>query len=118
MSATFDYPTEMRPLSEAEGGGWLVTFPDLPGCMADGETPQEAMENAEDAVAAWILARKEVGYAIPMPGDTYSGRFVTRVPRSLHARLAAQAKREGVSMNALVARFLAEGLGRKESSKR
>ena len=36
-----DYPFEIRPLSEEDGGGFLITFPDLPGCMADGETPEE-----------------------------------------------------------------------------
>ncbi len=34
-----EYPFEMRPLTEEEGGGWLIIFPDLPGCMSDGETP-------------------------------------------------------------------------------
>ncbi len=43
------YPFVMRPLSPEEGGGWLITFPDLPGCMSDGETPEEALENGKDA---------------------------------------------------------------------
>ena len=49
-----DYPLELRPLSEAEGGGWLITWPDLPGCMSDGETAEEALENGRDAFAAWM----------------------------------------------------------------
>ena len=116
MTTSLDYPFEMRPLSDAEGGGWLIGFPDLPGCMSDGDTPEEAIENGKDAVSAWILARRESGLPIPAPGDAFSGKFITRVPRSLHARLAARAKLEGVSMNALVASFIAEGLGRKESA--
>jgi antitoxin HicB len=38
-----DFPFDLRPLSKAEGGGWLITWPDLPGCMSDGETPEEAI---------------------------------------------------------------------------
>ena len=43
-----DYPFELRPLTKAEGGGWLITWPDLPGCMSDGETPEEALEALEN----------------------------------------------------------------------
>jgi antitoxin HicB len=106
----------MRPLSEDEGGGWMITFPDLPGCMSDGETPEEAMVNGRDAVAAWIEAVRASGRKIPSPGEPASGKFIARVPRSIHARLAARAKQEGVSMNALVSVFLAESLGRREAS--
>ena len=115
MSKTPDYPFEMRPLSEEEGGGWLITYPDLPGCMSDGESPEEALINGKDAVAGWIDAMRQSGRDIPAPGDRPSGKFITRVPRSMHARLAARAKQEGVSMNALVAAFLAESLGRREA---
>ena len=105
-------------LAEDEGGGWLITFPDLPGCMSDGKTPEEAMANGKDAVAAWLQAVKESGREVPRPGELPSGKFIARIPRSLHARLTARAKQEGVSMNALVSAFLAESLGRKESPSR
>ncbi len=64
-----EYPFVMRPLSPEEGGGWLITFPDLPGCMSDGETPEEALENGKDAVRCWIEACGEAGIKIPSPGD-------------------------------------------------
>jgi antitoxin HicB len=118
MKQNIEYPFEMRPLAEDEGGGWLITFPDLPGCISDGETPQEAMANGKDAVAAWLQAVKESGREVPRPGELPSGKFIARIPRSLHARLMARAKQEGVSMNALVSTFLAESLGRKDSSSR
>nr|MBA2492712.1 type II toxin-antitoxin system HicB family antitoxin [Gammaproteobacteria bacterium] len=116
MSKAFDYSFEMRPLSEEEGGGWLITFPDLPGCISDGETPEEAIGNGKDAVVAWVAAMQESGREIPKPGEAPSGKFIARVPRSIHARLSARAKQEGVSMNALVSAFLAESLGRRESA--
>lgn len=109
-----EYPFEMRPLTPEEGGGWLITFPELPGCMSDGETPAEALANGADAVAAWIDAMLASGREIPAPGEPASGKFIARIPRSMHARLTARAKQEGVSMNALVSAFLAESLGRRE----
>ncbi len=113
MKQNIEYPFEMRPLAEDEGGGWLITFPDLPGCMSDGETPEEAVANGKDAAAAWLRAMKESGREVPRPSELPSGKFIARIPRSLHARLMARAKQEGVSMNALVSTFLAESLGRK-----
>lgn len=118
MTTTLDYPFELRPLEEEEGGGWLIVFPDLPGCMSDGETPEEAIVNGRDAIAAWIKAAQDVGREIPRPGELPSGKFIARIPRSLHARLTARAKQEGVSMNALVSAFLAESLGRREGAGR
>lgn len=116
MEPNFEYPFELRPLSADEGGGWLITFPDLPGCMSDGESPEEAVANGRDALAAWIAAAREAGREVPRPGELPSGKFVARIPRSLHARLSARAKQEGVSMNALVSAFLAESLGRRDGA--
>lgn len=39
------YAFMLRPLSTEEGEGWLISYPDLPGCMSDGETPEEALAN-------------------------------------------------------------------------
>lgn len=114
MNKRFEYPFQMRPLSSEEGGGWLISFPDLPGCMSDGATPEEAMANGKDALDAWVAAMHEAGKAVPEPDQLPSGRFVARVPRSIHARLAQRAQQEGVSMNSLVSSFLAESLGRRD----
>lgn len=110
-----DYPFEIRPLSAEDGGGFLITFPDLPGCMSDGETPEEAIREGRDAFRCWMLAHLEDGRPVPAPnGGGEPGRFVQRLPKSLHAKLAARAKQEGVSLNTLVLTFIAEGLGRGE----
>ena len=69
----------------------------------------------KDALECWISACEEAGRAIPQPGASSSGKFITRIPKSLHARLISRAKQEGVSMNALVSSFIAEYLGRKEA---
>ena len=62
---------EVRAMTKEEGGGYLVTFPDLPGCMSDGETIEEAITNAADAENEWLLASEEWDKA-----PEKSGRFV------------------------------------------
>jgi len=111
------YPFEIRLLTTEEGGGYLITFPDLPGCMSDGETIEEAIANGADAEAAWLQAARKWGDPIPKPNEGPSGKFVQRLPKSLHARLVARARQEGVSMNTLVTAVLAEALGRKEGAR-
>jgi len=62
-----EYPVLISPLSAEDGGGFLATVPDLPGCMSDGETPEEAVTNVQDAIAAWIEGARELGREIPSP---------------------------------------------------
>jgi antitoxin HicB len=62
-----EYPITLRPLARDGGGGWLAEFPDLPGCMADGATPEEAMREAADAARSWIKTAKAHGDPIPTP---------------------------------------------------
>lgn len=64
---TFAYPLIVEPLSEEDGGGYIAIVPDLPGCMSDGETPAEAVENVQDAIATWIEAAHDVGHVVPEP---------------------------------------------------
>ncbi len=113
------YPFTMRPLSLDEGGGFLIEFPDLPGCVSDGETVEEAIANGADAVDTWIATAVNAGDPVPEPGGlaSLSGRWLQRVPRTLHARLAARARQEGVSLNTLVTAMIAEGLGRRDERK-
>ncbi len=110
-----EYPITLRPLAKDEGGGWLAEFPDLPGCMADGATPEETMREAADAARSWIKTAKAHGDPIPTPThasrSSYSGRWVLRTPKSLHKRLSECAKAEGVSLNALAVTLLAQALG-------
>lgn len=112
------YAHVVEPLSEADGGGYLITFPDLPGCMSDGESIEEAVAHGRDAFSAWMSARAHLGKPIPKParhGETVTPvRLMQRLPRSLHASLVARAKMEGTSLNTLVTMLLAEGLGKRE----
>lgn len=114
MSA-YDYPITIRPLSKSEGGGYLAEAPDLPGCMADGGTVDEALHEVKSAIESWIQTAEEFNDPIPKPSlaANYSGQWRMRVPKHLHAALALQAKEEGVSLNMLAATLLAEGVGRR-----
>lgn len=112
------YAHVVEPLTEVDGGGYLITFPDLPGCMSDGETIEEAIANGRDAFSAWMSARAHMGKPIPKPtryGEAVASvRLMQRVPRSLHDSLVARAEMEGTSLNTLVMMLLAEGLGKRE----
>ena len=118
MNNIQQYPFEVHAISEDDGGGYLISFPDFSECISDGETPEEAIRNGMDALDETIAALESMGFPVPEPGSGggYSGKFIQRVPKSIHARLAMRAKQEGVSMNSLVISFLAEGLGKRVSS--
>ncbi len=117
MDAT-SYPIIVRALSAEDGGGWLAELPDLPGCMGDGGTEEAAIADVRLAAEEWLATAKDLKRPIPKPGalDRYSGKWVQRVPKSLHMRLADQAKREGVSLNQFVTALLAEGLGKRAAA--
>ncbi len=124
QAVSIPYPFEayghiIAPLSEADGGGYMITFPDLPGCMSDGDTLDEVLANGRDAFNSWIAAQVDMGRPVPEPTkyneEGKPVKFVQRLPRSLHTSLQARAKAEGVSMNTLVLTLLAEGLGRHEA---
>ena len=61
------YQVTIMPLAEADGDGFAAVVPELPGCRSDGDTPEQALANAYDAVACWIEAAEETGRAVPTP---------------------------------------------------
>ena len=111
MVKDLEYPFELSPLPEEDGGGWLLTFPDLPDVIAQGDTPEEAIEEGRGNRDAWMAVAADMDIPIPVPGGGASGNFRARVPKSLHARLIARAKAEGVSMNMMLVSILSTGLG-------
>ena len=95
------YTRELIPDTE---GGWFIRIKELPGCMSQGDTPEEALRMIEDAMRGWLAVSLEDGDPIPepRPEEEYSGKFVVRVPRSLHRQLVEEAERDGVSLNQFV----------------
>jgi antitoxin HicB len=92
-------------------GGYVIVFPDLPGCMTQVESLDEVGPMADEIRRLWIETEVERGAEIPEPSypEEYSGKFVLRLPRSLHRTLAEGAKREAVSLNQYVVTLLARG---------
>lgn len=107
-----NYEIKIRKLSSEEGGGWFAEIPFLPGCMSDGETPEEAIANLNDAKKCWIEACLELGRPVPEPGSNdFSGQLRLRMPKSLHRALSEKAREENVSLNQYINYQLARGIG-------
>ena len=107
-----DYEIKLRKLHEDEGGGWMAEIPNLPGCMSDGETPEEAIDNLDDAKKSWIETCLELGRPVPEPvTDEFSGQLRIRIPKTLHRTLAERAKEEKVSLNQYINYQLSRGVG-------
>jgi antitoxin HicB len=104
MKKNPEHRFEVRALTPEEGGGYLITFPDLPGCMSDGETIDEAIRNGAEAEAAWLAAAEKWD----KPGPK---KLVARLPLSLHHDLTVKAQQEGVSLNTLIISVLSRGIG-------
>ena len=102
---TIDYymelPYKMEIVPDLDEGGFVASFPDLPGCITIGDTIEEVVQNIVDAKREWLEVELENGSIIPEPDELkeYSGQFKLRLPRSLHRQLAEHSKNEGVSMN-------------------
>jgi antitoxin HicB len=98
-------------LRRDEDGDTVATIEELDGCIAHGSDEAEALQNLREAQAAWIEAARDAGQAIPVPApeeELPSGKFVVRLPRSLHLKLTKLAKKDDVSLNQLVLMAVAE----------
>jgi predicted RNase H-like HicB family nuclease len=62
-----EYSVIIEPLSGEDGGGFIAVVPDLPGCMSDGETPEEALASVRDAISEWMDAAEAMGRTVPPP---------------------------------------------------
>ena len=107
---SLEYPFTMVPLSEDEGGGYLIEFPDLPGCMSDGATPEEALHNGADAVRCWIAAMREAGRPIPRPSAAAVSKRTIGVQDHVYQRLAKEASLQGLSVETMADVALTSGM--------
>lgn len=94
-------PYRVEIIPDTEEGGYVVSYPDLPGCITTGETMEQALQNAFDAKKLWLKTAIKDGIKVNEPEEVnnYSGQFKLRLPKSLHQSLALHAKKEGISMN-------------------
>ena len=100
-------------IPDDESGTYTAVILEFPGCIAQGDTPQEAYEHLEDAAKDWIEAALDLKQEIPSPSQSLSfgGKILLRLPKSLHRQLALIAEREGVSLNQFIVSALAEKVG-------
>ncbi|ACV64570.1 protein of unknown function UPF0150 [Desulfofarcimen acetoxidans DSM 771] len=101
-------------LHPAEEGGYAIEIPELPGCISQGETLEEAYKMIQDAKICWLETALEDGIEIPEPvkiQNEYSGKLNIRIPKTLHRLLAEKAKDEKVSLNQYIMYQLSRNTG-------
>jgi antitoxin HicB len=110
------YPVTLYPDND---GGFVAEIKDLPGCMTQGDSADEALEEIEDARISWIKVAHEHSDYIPLPSTEtqYSGKTLLRMPRSLHQRLAEWAEQEGVSLNQYIVSLLSAALASENTNR-
>ena len=107
-------------LRRDEEGDVVARIEELPGCISHGANEARALKNLREMQKLWLDDCMATGQPIPEPENDEplpSGKWVQRVPRSLHRRLAELARVEGVSLNQLVTSMLAQQLGARSSQR-
>ena len=103
-----DYPIEL--VRDGQDAAWIASVPDLPGCNSFGDTVTDAVDNVTKMKNLWLEGQFNSKQSIPVPTDEddFSGKFVLRIPKTLHRSLAYQARRQGVSLNHYASHLLSE----------
>jgi len=91
----------IKQIADESGTYFYSHVLELDGCQSNGDTFQEAYNSLKEAMEGWIETKLENGFEIPLPvePDKFSGKFVVRLPKTLHYRLTLEAEKEGVSLN-------------------
>lgn len=112
VGAYLSAPYVRMLIPDSEEGGYSAEVLELPGCVSQGESADEAYENLQDAMAGWIAASLDHNRPIPEPvGEKeYGGHFPLRMSTELHRAVALRAAYEGVSLNQWIVRAIAERL--------
>jgi len=108
----------VRCLLPDPDGGYTVTVHEFPGCVAEGDTADEALRNFDSAAASWIAAADETGYPIiePIEPPFYNGQIALRIPCGLHQDIAHLAQFDGCSINQLLSVAISEYVGRRHGT--
>ena len=114
--ASQEYSVKITKLSPEMGGCYIAEVEELPGCIADGETPQEALNNVDEAINLWIEVQQKSGRSVPAPKvyenkKEYNGKISLRTSKTLHETLVKIAETEGVSLNSFINDVLSERVG-------
>lgn len=95
------YNRIIQEIHDESGDYFYGKILELDGCQSTGDTLEELNDNLTEAMEGYLEIKLEMGAAIPEPvkEEDLSGKFVLRIPKSLHRRLIVEAEREGVSLN-------------------
>lgn len=106
-------------LIRESNGEWFIRIKELPGCISQGETQEEALRMIDDALRGWLETEIEDGETIPEPrnDEEFSGKFVLRVSKSMHRKFVETASDESVSLNQWLVSVLSEAVGTAKTSK-
>jgi len=87
--------------TDEDGVHYIGKVLEISGCIGDGETESLAMESLNDSLEAILESMLKHGDNIPepVPEDNFSGKFIVRIPKSLHRRLVFESQKEGISLN-------------------
>lgn len=95
-----------------EDNCFIATCPDFPGLSAFGESQENALKEANNALSLFLDEIRESGEDFPLPKkvvhNNYSGQTRVRMPKTLHKDLAESAENEGVSLNTWIIKLLSE----------
>lgn len=99
MGLAYNYVIQL--INDESGSYYYARVLELDGCQSTGDTFEEAYENLREAMEGWLEVKLEAGYDVPLPKseNDFSGKFVVRIPKTLHYRLSLEAEKEGVSLN-------------------
>jgi predicted HicB family RNase H-like nuclease len=95
------YTRIIQEINDESGHYFYGRIMELDGCQSTGDTIEELYKNLNEALEGYIETKLDNNLEIPYPAnqEDYSGKFVVRIPKSLHMRLAVEAEKEGVSLN-------------------
>ena len=98
---------------DTESGTYAAQILEFPGCVAQGDTPDEAYANLENAAEGWIEAALDLGQEIPEPfmSQGFGGKIALRLPRSIHRQAALMAEQDGTSLNQFLLAAVSERVG-------
>lgn len=113
-------PRYVRRLTPDPAGGYTATIHELPGCIAEGDTAEEALAQLESVAQSWMESAMANGYPIspPVDYDGASGKVALRISRRLHQLAAERADLEGVSLNQFIGNALASYIGQQDGMRR
>ncbi len=97
------YTRLVQEMNDESGHYFYGRILELDGCQSTGDTLEELYESLNEAMEGYIEIKLENNLPVPTPesAEKYSGKFVVRLPKSLHQRLVIEADKEGISLNQL-----------------